>query len=384
MGIMLIPIRTTMEHKRQPVVTYWLIGLNILIFAVQWSANQSGGTESSNSVIQNISLLEENMRLSRFDFKWWTLISYQFLHAGWMHLIFNMIFLLPFGKSVEGILGHFGFVIFYLLTGALGGLAHILIYSNPVIGASGSVCAVTAAFIVLAPKTYIHVLVVFFIIGVYTVPSLLLVGFFIALDTFSLLSSLISKSSDRTAWLVHLVGYLSGFTFTFLLLSLKLIRSSEYDLLHMVKQSKRRRDFKKSVQTNKLKSGKFPITNSEEENYKFLISENASHNHIEEAYEIFIKARKEFPNIKPNKQALLTIGSSLIQSNKIKEGSVVLEAYLKIYKKTEQSNEVALLLIAKYIRVLRSKERAVELIQEYSDSFLPKHEKLIQALKKEL
>ncbi len=381
---MLIPIRTTMEHKRQPVVTYWLIGLNILIFALQWSAKQAGGAESSNSVIQYISLVEQNMRLSEFDFKWWTLFSYQFLHAGWMHLIFNMIFLLPFGKSVEGILGQFSFLIFYLLTGALGGFAHILIYSNPVIGASGSVCAVTAAFIVLAPKTYIHVLVVFFIIGIYAVPSLLLVCFFITLDTFSLLASLVIKNSDRTAWLVHLVGYLSGFTFTFLLLSLNLIRSSEYDLLHMLKQSKRRRDFKRSVQSNTSKRRKFGISSTEEENYKLLISENALHNNIEEAYEIFMKASKEFPNIKPNGQALLTLGSSLIQLKKVEEGAVVLEKYLKIYKDTDQSNEVALLLIAKYIRVLRSKERALELIQEYSGSFLPKHEKLIQSLKKEL
>ena len=152
---MLIPIGTTMEHKRQPIVTYWIIGLNVLVFALQWTIQRSGGLQAESDFIRSLAGFELEGQLSRTNFHYFSLITYQFLHGGWMHIIVNMIFLLPFGKAVEDRMGHIGFGAFYLGCGAIGGLVHLLSI-GPVIGASGSVCAVVAAFLVLAPKTKIQ------------------------------------------------------------------------------------------------------------------------------------------------------------------------------------------------------------------------------------
>ena len=222
---MLIPIGTNVEHRRKPHVTYWLIGLNLLVFAAQWASSRWGGIASENELVRIFADFEQEGQLSKIHFHIWALVTYQFLHAGWLHIIGNMLFLLPFGKAVEDRMGHVGFALFYLGCGALGGLAHTLFYANPVIGASGSVCAVVAAFIVLAPKTKINVLFVFFIIGIYTVPSLLLVSFFILFDSFNLLMSIFGQNPTPTAWVVHLVGYLAGFVITFGILSIGLIQS---------------------------------------------------------------------------------------------------------------------------------------------------------------
>ena len=105
---MLIPIGTTMRQQRQPLVTQILIGANILIFALQGAiARQSGA-------IHEISPFLNELKLSSTNFHWYSLITYQFLHASWWHVLGNMLFLLPFGKAAEDRFGHLGFLIFFL------------------------------------------------------------------------------------------------------------------------------------------------------------------------------------------------------------------------------------------------------------------------------
>ena len=81
-----------------------------------------------------------------------TLVTYQFLHAGWLHLLSNMLFLWVFADNVEDAYGHFMFPLFYLVTGAVGGAVHVMVEpasANPLIGASASVAGVMAAYLVL-------------------------------------------------------------------------------------------------------------------------------------------------------------------------------------------------------------------------------------------
>ena len=381
---MLIPIGTTMEHKKQPFVTYWIIGLNILIFALQWAVNRTGGIGAENEVIRFIAHLELDGQLSKSNFHSWTLISYQFLHSGWMHILLNMIFLLPFGKAVEGRMGHIGFALFYLGCGAIGGYVHTRLYDAPVIGASGSVCAVVAAFIVLAPKTHIHVLLIFFIIGIYTIPSLLLVGFFILLDTYGFLTDVFGSNSKGTAWVVHLVGYAGGFLFTFLALSLGIISSSEFDLKQVVRQYCRRRSLQKGI-----KSGPVFINNSDDaENPDFqlrtLIAQQASSGDTEEAAKTYFDSIETNPSIKIDTRTYHTLGSSLLELNRIEEGVLVFERYLKQYKEAKDRGEVALLLATKYTRKLNNKKRASELLKMYASDFSEQHQKLAASIQEEI
>ena len=244
---MLIPIGTDLPHKRHPTVTYVIIAINLLVFALQWAVKRNGGIDSDSVVVHDIAQYLDSCILSSYQFEFLGLFTYQFLHAGWMHLLGNMIFLLPFGKSLEDRLGHIGFACFYLCCGAIGGAMYAQWSDGTVIGASGSVCAVTAAFVVIAPASRIKVLLIFFIIGIYELPSLLFVMFFVLFDTFGLLANFAGSDSSNTAYLVHFGGYISGFAITIVLTMLGVLARNEYDLLYMLRQSRRRRSYKKIV-----------------------------------------------------------------------------------------------------------------------------------------
>jgi membrane associated rhomboid family serine protease len=93
-----------------------------------------------------------------------TLITYQFLHGGWMHLITNMLFLWVFADNVEDAFGYFAFVLFYLLCGIAGALAHVLMSpasTVPLIGASGAVSGVIGAYALLYPRARVWILLFF-------------------------------------------------------------------------------------------------------------------------------------------------------------------------------------------------------------------------------
>src|ERR1700733_7513188 len=91
-----------------------------------------------------------------------TLFTSMFLHAGWAHIIGNMLFLWAFGKSLEDAMGHTKFLMFYLLCGIAAGIAHIMfnLYTTlPTVGASGAIAGVMGAYLVKFPRARIHTLV---------------------------------------------------------------------------------------------------------------------------------------------------------------------------------------------------------------------------------
>ena len=376
---MLIPIGTNVEHARYPLVTYVLIALNLLVFALQWSVQRAGDLDNE----MFFSEVLFNARLSSENFHVYSLFTYQFLHAGWIHILGNMIFLLPFGKAVEDRMGHIGFALFYLGCGAFGGFLHTMYTTSTVIGASGSVCAVTAAFLVLAPKTHIRVLLVFFIIGVYQIPSILLVLFFVLFDVFNLLASMAGANADPTAWVVHLGGYASGFILTFSLLGLKVIASSEYDLTQMFKQAKRRREYKKIIAST---SSPHQIEKkmSATEIVRMNISELAARGNTLGAAEKYLQACETKPKIKINRKLQSSLGNALLSEGRIKDGVFVYEKYLAQHAQAEDCEEIALLLAAKYVRNLNNKVRARELLEEYTGKFSEKHSPLVATLTSEL
>jgi hypothetical protein len=295
-----------------------------------------------------------------------------------------MIFLLPFGKAVEDRMGHIGFALFYLGCGAFAGGMHTLTSSSPVIGASGSVCAVTAAFIVLAPKTNIKVLLVFFIIGVYQIPSMLLVAFFVLFDLFSLLASAAGANADPTAWVAHLGGYISGFAITFLLLKWKFISSSEFDLTELLKQAKRRRAYKQIVNRSTHNPSFSSTPLDPIQLLRANISETAAAGNPLEAAEEYLRSIESTPTLKLNHQTHAAIANALLQHGRTIDGVLVYERYLLEHKNSEDCSEVALLLAAKYTRDLQNKDRALELLKIYASSFSSKHAALIAALDAEL
>jgi len=136
-----------------------------------------------------------------------TLLTYQFLHGDVLHLLSNMLFLWVFGDNVEDAMGHIKFFAFYLLCGIAGGLAHAFMLPNsglPLIGASGAVAGVIAAYLILHPRVRVWVLAFRFIplritaawvLGVWVVTQLVMIAI---------------APSDQVAWWAHVGGMVAG------------------------------------------------------------------------------------------------------------------------------------------------------------------------------
>lgn len=137
-----------------------------------------------------------------------TLLTYMFLHGGWLHLISNMLFLWVFGDNIEDSMGHLSYLVFYLLCGAAAGFTHAFVspYSEaPLVGASGAVAGVVAAYLILHPRVKVWVLVLMRV--PLLVPAYLVLGLWVALQVFNVL---VASPEDTVAWWAHLGGLAAG------------------------------------------------------------------------------------------------------------------------------------------------------------------------------
>jgi len=225
----MIPLGTDRPLSRPTLITIALIAMNVIIFLA--------GTllERFNPDLYN--RLLPQLWVHGKDFHWWTLFTSVFLHAGWMHLLGNMLFLWVFGQNVEDRFGRIWFTIFYLTGGVAASALHATFSPNPAIGASGAISAVTGAFIVLFPRTNVRCLMFFFWIGIYSIPSWLFILFGIARD-------FVSVSSDTgVAHLAHIGGYSFGILVSLVLLWRRVLPREPYDLFSIGRQAYRRRQF---------------------------------------------------------------------------------------------------------------------------------------------
>lgn len=229
---MFLPLGTDRPLKRPTLVNHALVGANVLIFVVGLLLTSRAAPEQAQHALDALLLDPARPR-------WWQFLTYQFLHAGALHIGANMLFLWTFGPNVEDRLGRIGYLAFYLLGGAAAGGLHCLMSPHPVLGASGAVAAVTGAYLVLFPRTMIKVFVLFFFIGVFQIPAAWFLGASILWDVFSN-----SGGQSRVAGAAHVGGYLFGSGVCLALLATRILPRETYDLFSMAKHAKRRRDFK--------------------------------------------------------------------------------------------------------------------------------------------
>lgn len=231
---MFIPLRTDRESRRRPVVTQVLIVVNLLVYIAGLAAEYGG-------VFDREALLNWGAFNPR-DFHLHQLVTYQFLHdphSIW-HLAFNMLFLWVFGGAVEGRLGRIGFLLFYLVGGAIAALAQMMVSSAPCIGASGAVAGVAGAFLALFPRSRVYMLGLLFIVGVFNVSSLWFIGFYFLLDFLNQTGALLGINREGVAYMAHLAGYVYGFGIAFLLLATGVLKREEYDVFFLFTQMRRR------------------------------------------------------------------------------------------------------------------------------------------------
>jgi membrane associated rhomboid family serine protease len=144
-----------------------------------------------------------------------TLLTYMFMHGGWLHLASNLLFLWVFADNIEDAFGHFGFLAFYLFCGVAAAGTHILIYPDsevPLVGASGAVAGVLGSYLVLFPKARVWILV-FMRLPLRISAYWALLGWL----GFQFFAVALAQDGIQVAWWAHIGGFAAGFAVTWLL-----------------------------------------------------------------------------------------------------------------------------------------------------------------------
>ena len=218
-----------LDRHRTPYVTFALIAINIVV----WLLELSGGERFINgySAIpfeithntdlvgnQSVNVGGQSITIPMYPGPtpiYLTLLTSMFMHASWMHIIGNMLYLWIFGDNIEDRLGHVKFLIFYLVCGFAASAAHIIFSASSVIpglGASGAIAGVLGAYLILFPKKNVRVL---FARQIVNMPAFMVLGLWIALQIFSQIGVSGGQASG-VAYLAHIGGFFAGVILIFL------------------------------------------------------------------------------------------------------------------------------------------------------------------------
>jgi len=203
----MFPFRDHNPSHRTPYVTWALIAVNIVVFLSYYT------------------LFSDERALANFFFTYGlvpaigeptTFVTSMFLHGGFMHLAGNMLFLYVFGDNLEDVMGHFGYVIFYLASGlAAAGAQFISDPASivPMVGASGAIAGVMGGYLLLYPKARVDVLIfIVIIIRVIPIPAWIVLGAWFGIQLAQGAAN--PTASGGVAYWAHAGGFLAGLLMT--------------------------------------------------------------------------------------------------------------------------------------------------------------------------
>src|SRR5580704_640691 len=212
---MFIPLKDLNPRRTYPIVNVALILTNIVVFVYQLTlpAHALNPFVLANATIpaRFPAALAGHAPLQAALLP---LLTSMFLHAGFAHIVGNMLFLWIFGDNVEDFYGHFTYLAFYLVCGIGAGMLHILFNWNstlPSLGASGAISGVMGAYLILYPRSRILTLVFIFLIPI---PAVVILVLWFVLQFASGVSSLGMATSGGVAWWAHVGGFLLGMGIT--------------------------------------------------------------------------------------------------------------------------------------------------------------------------
>jgi membrane associated rhomboid family serine protease len=235
-----IPISDFVRRRRVPYVNWLLIAVNIGVFiytlTLDTTLNQTLGPFRTSeqelfyydwgglpACIADALGLDANVSQRRLEAVCGTTdraflqgVTGMFLHAGWLHLLSNMLFLWIFGDNVEDRLGHIPYLIFYLLAGVAAmalQTAFSLDSLIPTVGASGAIAGVMGAYLVLYPGALIQVIIVPLFFIPFLVPAALLIVFWFVMQLLGGIAELGATPGSSIAWWAHIGGFLAGLLF---------------------------------------------------------------------------------------------------------------------------------------------------------------------------
>jgi membrane associated rhomboid family serine protease len=216
----LIPIGDENPSRIFPIIN-WLIILSCIGVFI-WQT--SGNTQFFRYTINTYGIIPDKIFRSQ---QIYSLGTSMFLHGGIVHLLGNMLFLWIFGDNIEDKLGHIKYLGFYLISGILASVIWIIAArgsSQPVVGASGAISAVMAAYLIMYPSAKIRTLVTLgLIVWPLKVPAYVMIGLWITLQV----AMTFLNPNTGIAYLAHVGGFLVGFIFANLMTPRKESRSQE-------------------------------------------------------------------------------------------------------------------------------------------------------------
>jgi membrane associated rhomboid family serine protease len=214
----MFPIQDSVPSRSVPVVTRALILINVVVFFFELSL-------SRESIIQLFYLF--GVVPARFtNPEWaasigfpigsyWSLLTHQFLHGGWLHIVANMWTLWIFGDNVEDRMGPLRFIIFYLVCGVLAALTQVLVTPDatiPSVGASGAIAGVLGAYLLFFPTARLIVLIpILFFPFFFELPAVIFLVFWFFIQLFSGTAMLASPQQvGGIAFWTHIGGFIAG------------------------------------------------------------------------------------------------------------------------------------------------------------------------------
>jgi rhomboid family protein len=212
----MIPFRDNIPSRSTPVITIGIIVVNVVVFFYELSLGRSLETFIEHyGVVPALVFAWPHSDLP-FTAVLIPFISSMFLHGGWLHLIGNMWYLWIFGDNIEDRLGHFSFLIFYLLCGIGAGITHTIFNADtfiPSVGASGAIAGVLGAYLVSYPFARVLTLLpIFVFVQVIEIPALIVLGFWFVMQFFSGTAELATSHGNAggVAWWAHIGGFVIG------------------------------------------------------------------------------------------------------------------------------------------------------------------------------
>lgn len=202
---MLLPYKDINPTRRFPIVTLLLIIVNIGIFLYQIFGPYGFENISTQFALIPYELHHGNLPESTWVSPYVNVVTYMFLHGSIGHLVFNMLFLWIFGNNIEDVMTRKGFLVFYLLTGVISGLAFEWLFPGSrahLVGASGAISAILGVYMVLFPFARLHVLVFIFPLRM---PAIV----FLVIWFFMQISGLLGGEGN-VAWISHVSGFIAG------------------------------------------------------------------------------------------------------------------------------------------------------------------------------
>ena len=215
----MLPLKDDQPSYSTPYITWFLIALNILIFLFQATLDR----RSSEILAMQFGEVPSHLAAFLAGSHRYTLpqvvlpfFTSMFLHGSWMHVIFNMWGLYIFGDNVEDHLGHFAYLVFYLLSGLIAMTTQVAMYAHsniPTVGASGAIAGVMGAYFVLYPRARILTWIFELLIVVVWVPAWIILGYWFVLNLLSGTATALAvhrQNMGGVAFWAHVGGFVAG------------------------------------------------------------------------------------------------------------------------------------------------------------------------------